>query len=141
MEALTTAECIHIYENSQLQSRTFTPDALTATYVAGLAALQEKQEREWPTPLDLEELVEMDGQPVWVEFGCGESGWAILEVTTLIGDVALHGPTIWEPDIDFLNMEHNDPDGHHGLHLLGWRVYRNKPPGKEGPAQEGGGTP
>ncbi len=46
MGTLTTAECIHVYEHSQLQSRNFTPDAVTAAYVAGLAALREKAKAE-----------------------------------------------------------------------------------------------
>ena len=39
---MTTAECIHVFENSRLQSERFTPEAITAAYVAGLAALFEK---------------------------------------------------------------------------------------------------
>lgn len=50
---MTTAECIHVYENSRLQSENFTPEAVTAAYVAGLAALQEKMEREAPPPQDV----------------------------------------------------------------------------------------
>lgn len=51
MDPITTAECIHVYQNSRLQSDSFTPEAMTAAYVAGLAALQEKAEREKPVPL------------------------------------------------------------------------------------------
>ncbi len=140
MDTMTTAECIHILENSTLQSRFFSPEAMTAAYTIALAALNEKLEQEQPKPLTLEELVEMDGQPVWVEFGDGESGWAVLELISPLAGFILHGANTEEPDPDFLNMEYNDPDGHHGLHLLGWRAYRNKTPGHEAPAQEGGGT-
>lgn len=38
---MTRNEIIHVYENSQLQSANFTPEAVTAAYVAGLAALHE----------------------------------------------------------------------------------------------------
>lgn len=46
MDHMTTAECIHVFENSRLQSENFTPEAVTAAYVAGLAALREKQKKE-----------------------------------------------------------------------------------------------
>lgn len=140
MGALTTAECIHILENSTLQSRFFSPEAMTAAYTIALGALREKAEQEQPRPLTADELEQMDGQPVWVEFGYGESGWAIVEQISPLAGFVLHGLNEDEPDPDFLNMEYNDPDGHHGLHLLGWRAYRNKPPGYEAPAQEGGST-
>ena len=32
MEAMTTAECIHVFENSRLQSESFTPEAITAAH-------------------------------------------------------------------------------------------------------------
>jgi len=46
MEPMTTAECIHVYENSRLQAENFTPEAVAAAYVAGLAALREKKKKE-----------------------------------------------------------------------------------------------
>ena len=56
MEAMTTAEIIHVYENSTLRSKYFTREADTAAYVAGLAALHEKAERENPAPLTPEQI-------------------------------------------------------------------------------------
>jgi len=84
-------------------------------------------------PLTLDELREMDGEPVWVQAGSGEEGYAIAAID---GDsMFLHGPDIeayYEPDIDFYMMEYNlDPDGHFGLHVLGWRCYRHKPESEE----------
>lgn len=38
---MTRNEIIHVYENSQLRSDHFTAEAVTAAYVAGLAALHE----------------------------------------------------------------------------------------------------
>lgn len=81
-------------------------------------------------PLTLEELLKIDGEPVYLQFGDGGQGWGILCAD---GDtVTIFGPMVEmlsheEPDTDFLNMESNDPCGHYGLHLLGWRAYRNKP--------------
>lgn len=65
MKLLTTEECINVYENSCLQTRYYTPDAVDAAYVAGLAALREKLERENPKPLTPDEIRRMRGKPVW----------------------------------------------------------------------------
>lgn len=65
MEPMTTAECIHVFENSRLQSESFTPEAVTAAYVAGLEAMREKAERENPAPLTPAEIQQMRGRPVW----------------------------------------------------------------------------
>lgn len=61
MEPMTTAECIHVFENSRLQSESFTPEAVTAAYVAGLEAMREKAERENPAPLTPAEIQQMRG--------------------------------------------------------------------------------
>lgn len=70
MEPMTTAEIIHVYQNSRLQSDNYTPEAITAAYIAGLAALQGQAGRKNPAPLTKEELRQLarepDGTPVWV---------------------------------------------------------------------------
>lgn len=78
-------------------------------------------------PLTLEQLREMDGLPVYVQFGDGEQGYAVVEIDR--GDVTLWGPDFPQenPDMDFYNMEYNDPAGSYGLHVLGWRAYAHKP--------------
>lgn len=86
-------------------------------------------------PLTLDELLKMDGEPIYCQFGDGVSGWAVVEIDEG-GHVQLYGPEIFvgsheEPDTDFLNMEFDDPQGHFGLHILGWRAYRHKPEGVE----------
>ena len=86
-------------------------------------------------PLTLDELRGMDGEPVYLQFGDGVCGWAIVLID---GDwITFECPDFdghCEPDVDFINMEYNDPDGHFGLHILGWRALRRKPePGKEEP--------
>ena len=48
-----------------------------------LDALREKAEREDPKPLTIEELRQMNGEPVWVEEFSGRidtTGWALVEV-------------------------------------------------------------
>lgn len=87
---MTTVECIHVFENSRLQSESFTPEAVTAAYVAGLEAMREKAERENPPLLTKEELQQLSkdpaGTPVWVvplvsrweDFGT-EPEWAVID--------------------------------------------------------------
>lgn len=65
MDHMTTAECIHVFENSRLQSESFTPEAVAAAYVAGLEAMQEKAERENPEPLTKEALYRLDEEAIW----------------------------------------------------------------------------
>lgn len=80
-------------------------------------------------PLTLDELREMGGEPAYFQFGDGVQGWAVIEWHTESG-IILYGPVAddhSEPDVDFINMEYDDPDGYFGLHLLGWRAYRYKP--------------
>jgi len=72
-------------------------DDETASYYARAAlALREKQEREDPQQLTLDELRKMDGQPVWITVSgnsaaCNYSGWAIVG-RYYDGTVALYVP-------------------------------------------------
>ena len=94
-----------------------------------MRAYEDEDERENPQPLTLDELREMDGEPAYFQFGDGVQGWAIIEWQTESG-IILYGPVAddhSEPDVDFINMKYDDPDGYFGLHLLGWRAYRYKP--------------
>lgn len=79
-------------------------------------------------PLTLEELQKMDGEPVYCQFGDGVQGWTIVEKD--VSGIVLCGPDFDDhtyPVDAFINMEYNDPIGHFGLHVLGWRAYRYKP--------------
>lgn len=42
-------------------------DEMKEAVRAGIAALEEKAEREDPKPLTLEELRQMDGEPIWLD--------------------------------------------------------------------------
>lgn len=78
-------------------------------------------------PLTAEELRQFDGEPVYLEFGDGGQGWAIA---CNDGEWMRFAGVDFEdecPEMAFLNMEHQDPAGHYGLHVLGWRAYRSKP--------------
>lgn len=71
---MTREEIIHIFENSRLVSEHFDSEAVTAAYIEGLAALREQDERDnriesdavKNEPLTLDELRQMDGEPVFL---------------------------------------------------------------------------
>lgn len=129
---LTLEQAIHDLEanlNYMTQHKKAPPGETELLQLA-LDALREKAEREKPDPLTMEELEEMDNCPVYVRYGDGREGWVIL--VWECGVALLYGPE-WDespagqPDPDFYNLRHNDPQGHFGLHSLGWLAYRNSP--------------
>jgi len=69
-------------------------------------------------PLMLAEIERMEGEPVFVQQGDGQEFWAIVQ-----GGM----PDTGETDPDFVNMEYDDPVGHFGLHVLGWRAFKHRP--------------
>lgn len=96
-----------------------------------VSALRAQQPAEKNKPLTLDELIKMDGELAYFQFGDGECGYAVIS-TDRFRNIGLDGPDVIinhsAPDKDFLNMEmEDDPYGHFGLHLLGWRAYRQKP--------------
>ena len=128
MEAMTTAEIIHVYENSTLRSKYFTREADTAAYVAGLAALHEKAERENPAPLTPEQVKQMRGQPVW----CPEAeAYGIITMDKI-------GAWADKPFLKFFWLQHeDDPCGvscEWNIEDRGLTIYPYKP------KEEGGGT-
>lgn len=69
-------------------------------------------------PLTLDELKQMDGEPVYiVEY----PKWGHWELSEDAEDY------LSDRDLDFYGMTHNDPAGKYGLHALGWLTYRYKP--------------
>ena len=128
MEAMTTAEIIHVYENSTLRSKYFTREADTAAYVAGLAALHEKAERENPAPLTPEQIKQMRGKPVY----CPEmNSYGVITFDTT-------GPWANVPFLLFYWLEReDDPCGvqcQYNIEGRGLTIYPYKP------KEKGGGT-
>lgn len=128
MEPLTTAECIHIFENSTLQSGAFTPEAMTAAYTAALAALHEKAERENPAPLTLEQIRQMRGKPVY----CPEAeSYGIITMDKI-------GAWADKPFLKFFWLQHEDSpcgvDCEWNIEERGLTIYPYKP------KEEGGGS-
>ena len=69
-------------------------------------------------PLTLDQLREMDGQPVWiVEY----PDWGHWELSEDANDY------IVDRNLNFDGMKHDDPDGRYGLHKLGWLAYSYPP--------------
>lgn len=77
--------------------------------------------RSTPQPgksLTLDQLREMDGQPVWiVEY----PDWGHWELSEDANDY------IVDRNLNFYGMKHDDPDGRYGLHKLGWLAYSYPP--------------
>lgn len=85
-------------------------------------AITEKLEREDPKPLTLEELRQMDGEPVFVkDLGISDEKWCVVFVSRH-GDISAHVPGVDEPYFG-------------SYYRKDWLAYRYKPKG------EANGTP
>ena len=94
---------------------------ITNYYVAcrmGAEALRALDAKENQKPLTLEELRQMNGEPVWI---VEHPDWGHWELAEDAEDYLM------DRDEDFYGMKHNDPLGRFGLHVLGWLAYRHKP--------------
>ena len=69
-------------------------------------------------PLTLEQLREMDGQPVWIVEAPYWGHWELSE------DAEEY---ILDRDPDLYGLTYPDPDGKGGLHKLGWLAYAHPP--------------
>lgn len=69
-------------------------------------------------PLTLEELRQMDGEPVYI---VAWPDWGHWELSADAEDY------LADRDPDFYGMKHADPAGRYGLHVMGWLAYRRKP--------------
>lgn len=88
-------------------------------------ALRKKQERENPKPLTLDELIRMDGEPVWIEDKQDGGQWGLVDLN--------HKTLVWyEPPVQAMVLK----DGNfyilreyeaYGENL---QAYRTKPEGR-----------
>ena len=74
-------------------------------------------------PLTIEQLREMDGEPVWI---VEQPDWGHWELSADAEDYLANR------DQDFYGLKHDDPAGRYGLHVLGWLAYRRPPGGRGG---------
>ena len=72
-------------------------------------------------PLTIEQLREMDGEPVWI---VEHPDWGHWELSADAEDY------IADRDQDLYGLKHDDPAGQCGLHVLGWLAYRRPPEGE-----------
>ena len=84
----------------------------------GAEALRALDAKENQKPLTLEELRQMNREPVWI---VEHPDWGHWELAEDAEDYLM------DRDEDFYGMKHNDPLGRFGLHVLGWLAYRHKP--------------
>ena len=73
-------------------------------------------------PLTIQQLREMDGEPVWI---VEHPDWGHWELSADAEDY------IADRDQDLYGLKHDDPAGQCGLHVLGWLAYRRPPEGEE----------
>lgn len=73
-------------------------------------------------PLTLDELREMDGEPVWCVNGLGTQRWCLVNCDDEILCCYDSETGLW--DGCFYEMT---GDGEQGLHPMGWLAYRRKP--------------
>lgn len=73
-------------------------------------------------PLTLDELREMDGEPVWCVDGRGYACWCLVNCYNDIMLCCDKESGLW--DGDFYGMA---GDGQHGLYEVGWLAYRRRP--------------
>lgn len=69
-------------------------------------------------PLTMEQLLEMDGQPVWI---MEAPDWGHWELSEDAGDY------LTDRDPELYRLTYPDPEGKGGLHELGWIAYAYKP--------------
>lgn len=118
---MTRKEAASILDPDTRAAATFmyykTSDALQAAYdeacLMGAAALRAQEERDNPKPLTIDELRQMDGEPVWIEGCCisatRKTEWALVFEAggfcrTSNGNIAIFS-----------------------LYGTGWLAYRHKP--------------
>ncbi len=75
-------------------------------------------------PLTLDELRQMDGEPVWCVDGNGNACWCLVRCYYKHMNCYDKETGFW--DEDFYGMA---GDGQHGLHEVGWLAYRRRPEG------------
>lgn len=69
-------------------------------------------------PLTMEQLLEMDGQPVWIMEAPDWGHWELSEDAR---------DYLTDRDPELYRLTYPDPEGKGGLHKLGWIAYAYKP--------------
>ena len=114
---MTREEAIKTFEDILQLSPTLdeTGCSVTEAMKVALSALRPAND-----PLSLEQLREMNGEPVWI---VEHPDWGHWELSADAEDY------IADRDQDLYGLKHDDPAGQCGLHVLGWLAYRRPPEG------------
>lgn len=76
-------------------------------------------------PLTMEQLRQMDGEPVWCVDGTGKNAWCLLDVDSDGRPNAIDKDTgLW--DGDFYNMREVTGPNPDKLHVVGWLAYAHR---------------
>lgn len=75
-------------------------------------------------PMTLDELREMDGEPVWCVDGKGNECWCLVSIWGDDKEVTCIDSETGGWDEKYYNLPGN---GQHGLDINGWLAYRRKP--------------
>lgn len=113
MRNMTTSEAIKWFEHRKSGS---TIPGARMVFDMALEVLREKAARENPEPLTLEELRQMDGEPVWAEFD-KKPNWKGYRLVKW--DDQINAVRLW----DNLGAWYDTRNGYGGT----WRTYRGKP--------------
>ena len=139
---MSEIEIKNALQYAELQLSLSTNESKTRFFRTIVQVLRAELDREKNEPLTIEEILEMNGKPVWCQNGDGYQGWALVIVDNykdgghylclFSDDLTRNGINeAFEPDEDFYNLTFSgDPNGHFGLHVLGWRAYRYEPKGE-----------
>ena len=75
--------------------------------------------------LTLEQLRQMDGEPVWCVDGTGKNAWCLLDIDSGGRPNAIDkGTGLW--DGDFYNMREVTGPNPDKLHVVGWLAYAHR---------------
>ncbi len=115
---MNTKEAIRTIESTIENFGRYFPLSYIEKLDEAVTALRAQAKEEKNDPLTLDELREMDGEPVWI---VEHPDWGHWELSEDAEDY------LSDRDEDFYGMRHDDPNGKYGLHMLGWLAYRRKP--------------
>lgn len=120
---MNTKQAIEIIETSLVAEKHLTAQGLNCeplimAHEAALQALREKEERENPKPLPLEELIAVNEEPVWIWFIDAPGRWVIRNSLCWVD-------SSYPERMSLFNMKWYK----HSAYGVDWIAYRNKPKG------------
>lgn len=110
---------------AELSARNSTPKDLAAALFEAVHIIEQLRKAAAPPPnepLTLEQLREMDGEPVWCVDGYGNACWCLVNCDDGLPCCYDNETGLW--DGSFYEMS---GDGKYGLHKTGWLAYRRRP--------------